>query len=145
MQISHLPLTFWAQINSVTSRSINLIASNYCLLFSHPFSYNFNIRYIIYFRLIKVEQKRKPFTSEQRSNDVGPEIFAPTLTEIFTMSEATTRWKGLCNLAYDFYDARVRSFFNWPRYLSLTPHIVNHRRFLYSGKRQPFLLILLQC
>jgi hypothetical protein len=74
-----------------------------------------------------MEQKSK--TSEkpkQRSNDVSgtdvvPDRFAPILTAIFVMSEATTRWKGPHYLAYDTYDARLRSFFTSPKYLHPTP------------------------
>ena len=92
-----------------------------------------------------MEQKRNTSEqAEQRSNDVGPERFAPTLTEIYIMNQATTQWKGQRCLAYDSYDARVRSFLNWPRYLNPTPTALNTAGFFYSGKTQYFLLILSQ-
>ena len=92
-----------------------------------------------------MEQKRNiPEKPEQRSNDVRPDRFARTLTEIFIVSEATTRWKGSRFLAYNSYDARVRSFLNWPRYLNPTPTALNTAGFFYSGKTQYFLLILSQ-
>jgi len=60
--------------------------------------------------------EKKPNTSEQpqrRSNDapstdVGRDRFAPILTALFVMSEATISWKGPRYLAYDIYDARLR-------------------------------------
>jgi len=37
------------------------------------------------------------------------------------MSEATSRWKGPRYLAYDTYDAWLRSFFTWPTHLHPSP------------------------
>jgi hypothetical protein len=148
--VCHLPPNVGgAQITSGTiSRSITLIASNYYVFCSHTLSSIIVIFDILHVRLVKMEEKRNTFTSEQRekrSNDVGPETFAPTLPEILITSEATTRWKGPRYLAYDFYDAYVRSFLNRQRYLSPTSTSLSTGSFFYSDKTQPFLLTFLQC
>ena len=50
------------------------------------------------------------------------------------MSDDTNRWKGPRYLAYDTYDARLRSFFTWPKYLNPTPTALSTAGFCYSGK-----------
>ena len=63
------------------------------------------------------------------------------------MSTTTTRWKEPRHFAYNSYEAIVRSFLNWPRYLIPTPTSLSAVCFFYSYKThitQTFLLILLE-
>jgi len=45
-------------------------------------------------------------SEQQRTIDVGPDRLPQTLSELYIMSTATTRWKGPRHLQYDSYDAR---------------------------------------
>jgi len=73
--------------------------------------------------------QKKLYTSQQPydapSTDVAPERFPPILTARFVMSEATSCWKGPRYLAYDTYDARLRSFFTWPKHMHPSPQPVS--------------------
>lgn len=73
-------------------------------------------------------------SEQQRTIDVGPDRLPQTLSELYIMSTATTRWKGPRHLQYDSYDARQRSFINWPHYLQPTPTIISAAGFFYTGK-----------
>jgi hypothetical protein len=79
-----------------------------------------------------MENKEGNSRSGRRSNVVGPDRIARTLSELYMMTNATANWKGPRHLHYDFYDARLRSFMNGPRYTSPTPHYPRLRRLLLS-------------
>ena len=92
-----------------------------------------------------MEQKSKRSEQpKQRSNDVpgtdvGPDKFATILTGIFVMSVATTKWKGPRCLAYDTYDAQLRSFL-YVKIPAFQPNASSTAGFFYSGKTQCSLL-----
>ena len=70
-------------------------------------------------------QQPKHCSNNAPSTDVGRDRFASILTPLFFMSEATNSWKVPCYLAYDIFDARLRSFFSWPKYMESSPAILS--------------------
>jgi hypothetical protein len=56
---------------------------------------------------------------------------APILTALF---EATSRWKGPRYLAYDTYDARLRTFFTWPKHIHPSPTALSTAGFFHADK-----------
>jgi hypothetical protein len=78
---------------------------------------------LIIYRFVTMEKKPeqpKPRSHDARSTDVTRDRI---LSAFFVMSETTTRWKGPRYLAYDTYDAMLRSFFTWPKRMILSPHL----------------------
>ena len=75
----------------------------------------------------------KPEQPKRRCNDapsadVDRDRLAPIITELFVMSGATSSPKGPRYLAYDTYEARLRSSFTRPKHASL-PHSLKHSWF----------------
>ena len=93
---------------------------------------------LIVYSFVTIERKREQLKSRSNdapSTDVTRDRIAPILSALFVMSEATSRWKGPRYLAYDTYDARLRSSFTWPYHLHPSPHSLKHSRFLiFAGK-----------
>jgi hypothetical protein len=83
--------------------------------------------------------EKKPDQPKRRSNDapntdVDRDLLAHILTALFVMNEATNRWKRPHYLAYDTYDARLRSFFTWPKHMHPSPTALSTAGFFYVGK-----------
>ena len=69
-------------------------------------------------------------TSEKRrTNEVGPNGFAGTDSELYVTSNVSTRRIGPRHRQYDSYDARFLSFITWPLILHLT-ELPKYRGFL---------------
>ena len=93
--------------------------------------------FVDFFRFVtmemKPEQPKPNRSNDAPSTDVTRDIIAPILLALFLMSEAITRWKGPRYLAYDTYDARLRSFFTWPKYMHPAPTALSTSGFFYAG------------
>ena len=92
---------------------------------------------LIVYSFVTIERKREQLKSRSNdapSTDVTRDRIAPILSALFVMSEATTRWKGPRYLAYDTYDARLRSFFTWPNHMHPSPTNLSTAGFFYVGK-----------
>jgi len=73
-------------------------------------------------------------SNDAPNRDVTRDRITPILTALFVMSEATSRWKGPRYLAYDAYDARLRSFFTWPKHMHSSPIALSTAGLFYAGK-----------
>ena len=80
-----------------------------------------------------MEQKEGNSRSGRRSNNVGPDRIAHTISELYMMTNAKVRWRGARHLHYDSYDARLRSFINWPRHMRPTSTTIASTGFFYVG------------
>ena len=80
-----------------------------------------------------MEQKESNFNSGRRYNRMGPDRLARSLSELYMMTNATAHWKGSRYLNYDYYDACIRSFMNWLRYVRPTLTILATAGFFYVG------------
>jgi len=82
---------------------------------------------------MKPEQLKSKHSNDDPSTDGIHDRIAPILSALFFMSEATTRWKELRPIAYDTYDARLRSFFTWPKHMHPAPTALSTAGFFYAG------------
>jgi len=65
---------------------------------------------------------------QQYANDIRP------VPELYVMGNDTNRWKGPCHRHYDSYDAHLRCFITWPRYLKRDPNTLDIADFWPTGK-----------
>ena len=83
---------------------------------------------------MKPEQLKPNRSNDAAStDDVNRDRIAPIHSALFVMSEAKTFWKRPCYLAYDTYDARLRSFFTWPKYMHPTSTALSTAGNFYAG------------
>lgn len=61
----------------------------------------------------------RPYSRPERSPDIQTE---PTLPERYVISRAITRWRGPKHMSYD---ARLRSYFNWPHSTNPAPEYLS--------------------
>ena len=80
-----------------------------------------------------MEKKEGKCMSGRLSNRMGPDRIARSLSELYMMTNATANGKGSRNVNYDSYDACLRSFTNWLRYMRPTLTMLASADFFYVG------------